>query len=161
MDTDLQEMDMRNLTSTAAQKNSPNRPLAQTGFTLIELIIVVAVIGILASIAIPSYHDYIKRGKAAEATSNLATLRVKMEQHFQDNRTYENGPCEPVTGAQYFTYSCSVTPSATAYTLKATGIAAQGMADFEFTLDQSNAKTSKFDGTVGASCWLTKKGGTC
>lgn len=133
----------------------------QTGLTLIELMIVVAVIGILAAIAIPNYSAYIKRGKAAEATSNLATLRVQMEQFFQDNRTYENGPCAPISGAQYFTYSCSVTPTKTAYTLKATGIAAQGMANFEFTLNQSNTKTSKFDGTAGATCWLTKKGGTC
>ena len=58
---------------------------AQKGFTLIELMIVVAIIGILASIAIPQYSDYVKRGKAAEATSNLATLRIKMEQCFQDN----------------------------------------------------------------------------
>ncbi len=133
----------------------------QTGFTLIELMIVVAVIGILAAIAIPNYSDYIKRGKAAEATSNLATLRVKMEQYFQDNRTYIGGACSPTSGAQYFTYTCSVAPTANAYTLKATGIAAQGMANFEFTLNQSNTKTSKFDGTVGTTCWLTKKGGTC
>jgi type IV pilus assembly protein PilE len=133
----------------------------QTGFTLIELMIVVAVIGILAAVAIPNYSDYIKRGKAAEATSNLATLRVKMEQYFQDNRTYIGGACSPTSGAQYFTYTCSVTPTATAYTLKATGISTQGMANFEFTLDQSNVKTSKFDGTVGPTCWLTKKGGTC
>lgn len=133
----------------------------QAGFTLIELMIVVAVIGILAAIAIPNYNDYIKRGKAAEATSNLATLRVKMEQNFQDNRTYDGGLCSPVNGAQYFNYACSVVPSATAFTLKATGITAKGMANFEFTLDQNNAKTSIFDGTVGATCWLTKKGGTC
>lgn len=133
----------------------------QTGFTLIELMIVVAVIGILAAIAIPNYSEYIKRGKAAEATSNLATLRVKMEQYFQDNRTYIGGACSPTSGAQYFTYTCSAAPTATAYTLKATGITAKGMANFEFTLNQINAKTSKFDGTVGTTCWLTKKGGAC
>jgi type IV pilus assembly protein PilE len=148
------------LTSKRAHLKSKSHP-TQSGFTLIELMIVVAVIGILAAIAIPNYRDYIKRGKAAEATSNLATLRVKMEQYFQDNRTYVDGPCAPISGAQYFTYSCSVTPTATAYTLKATGDEAKGMANFEFTLNQSNAKTSKFDGTVGSTCWLSKKGGTC
>ena len=133
----------------------------QTGFTLIELMIVVAVIGILAAIAIPNYSDYIKRSKAAEATSNLATLRVKMEQHFQDNRTYVDGPCTPTSGAQYFFYSCSTGPTASEYTLKAAGDETKGMAHFEFTLDQNNVRTSIFDGTVGVTCWLTKKGGTC
>ena len=137
---------------------------AQKGFTLIELMITVAIIGILAAIAMPQYSDYVKRGKAAEATSNLANLRIKMEQYFQDNRTYVGGPCAPTTGARYFTYACAGgNGTATGYTLQATGVTAQGMpsTDFSFSVDQNNAKTSNFDGTAGATCWLTKKGGSC
>jgi type IV pilus assembly protein PilE len=135
--------------------------VAQKGFTLIELMIVVAIIGILASIAIPSYNDYTKKGKAAEATANLADLRVKMEQYFQDNRTYVGGNCAPTNGAKYFTYACSVAPSATAYTLQATGVAAEDMGNFDFSVDQDNAKTSTYDGATGGSCWLTNKAGSC
>ena len=83
----------------------------QRGFTLIELMIVIAVIAILAAIALPSYNDYIRRGKIAEGTSGLADLRVKMEQWYQDNRTYVGGPC--TTTSRYFTFACSVAPSAT------------------------------------------------
>jgi type IV pilus assembly protein PilE len=133
----------------------------QKGFTLVELMIVVAIIGILASIAIPAYTDYTKKGKAAEATGNLADLRVKMEQYFQDNRTYVGGNCTPTSGAKYFTYACSVAPSATAYTLKATGKATEDMGNFDFSVDQANGKTSHYDGTAGASCWLTSKTGSC
>jgi len=85
-----------------------------------------------------------------------------MEQYFQDNRTYVGASfCTPVNGDKFFTYDCSVAPSATAYTLRAQGIASEGMSGFEYTLDQDNNKTSKYDGTTGASCWLTSKTGTC
>lgn len=131
---------------------------AQRGFTLIELMVVVAIIGILASIAMPSYSDYVKRGKAAEATSTLANLRVQIEQYYQDNRTYVGFACNPTQ--KYFTYSCT-TQTATAYTLNAAGKASEDMGSFEFTVNQANARTSKFDGTVGATCWLTSKGGSC
>lgn len=136
------------------------------GFTLIELMIVVAVIGILAAIAYPNYTDYVKRGKAAEATSTLADLRNRMEQYFQDNKTYVDtggavAPCTATAGTtKYFTYACT-TQTATTYTLTATPVAGQGVSNFSFTINQDNAKTSTFDGTVGANCWLNKKGGTC
>lgn len=139
-------------------KNSNKVSLSQKGFTLIEVMIVVAIVGILAAIAMPAYTDYVKRGKAAEATSTLANARVKMEQFFQDNRTYDGGPC-PVDG-KYFTYDCGV-PTATAYTIGATPVTGEGMTGFAFSIDQNNAKTSTFDGTTGDTCWLTKKDGSC
>ena len=138
---------------------------AQKGFTLIELMIVVAIIGILASIAIPQYSDYVKRGKAAEATSNLATLRIKMEQCFQDNRTYDIAACTAfcTTTAGNFTYTCSPVSTATTYTIVATGVNTRGMPNFTFSVDQANNKTSMFDGTTPSpnTCWLTNKSGAC
>jgi len=133
---------------------------SQKGFTLLEIMIVVAIIGILASIAMPAYTDYVKKGKAAEATATLASLRVQMEQYFQDNRTYVGGPCAPTSGAKFFAYTCSVAASATTYTLQAAGSSAEDMGNFNFTVNQDNAKTSTYDGTSG-NCWLTKKGGAC
>ena len=140
--------------------------LKQKGFTLIEVMIVVAIIGILSAIAMPQYSDYVKRGKAAEATSTLANLRVRMEQYYQDNRTYADvagppavvAPCTATIG--YFTYSCTV-QTATTYTLSAAPTSGQGMTGFAFTVDQNNTKTSTFDGTTGATCWLSKKDGYC
>lgn len=136
----------------------------QKGFTLIELMIVIAVIGIIASIALPSYTGYIKKGKAVEATSNLADLRIKAEQYFQDNRTYVGINCAP-TEAKYFTYACTAadgsgSPDATGYLFTATGVAAEGMTGFSFTVNEANTKTSQYDGgSTVTGCWATKKAG--
>jgi type IV pilus assembly protein PilE len=135
---------------------------ATKGFTLIELMITVAVIGILSAVAYPSYTAYITRGKIAEATSALSDGRVKMEQFFQDNRTYANGPAPAAT--TNFTYSRG-TPTAIAYTITATGIG--GMTGFVYTIDQNNARatTAAPAGwaatTMPTACWIVRKGGSC
>lgn len=133
---------------------------ANKGFTLMEVMIVVAIVGILASVALPSYQEYVRRGKIQEATSMLAANRVRMEQYFQDNRTYV-GATLATAGTKHFTYAFSVEPTATAYTITATGASAQGMSGYSYTVDQNNAKTSVAGGTTGATCWLDKRGGTC
>jgi type IV pilus assembly protein PilE len=53
------------------------------GFTLIEVMVVVAIIAILAAIAIPNYADYVTRSKVTDAVSGLSEMRVRMEQYFQ------------------------------------------------------------------------------
>lgn len=137
------------------------------GFTLIELMVVVAIIGILTTIALPAYTEFVQRGKAAEATSTLSDLRVKMEQYYQDNRTYVGadllvpGPCSPVAGnIKYFTYACDNLDVNT-YDIIATGVASQDMGSFDFTINQDNAKSSTFDGHTGATCWLNSKTSSC
>lgn len=151
---------MQHLISPQQYESLPvleNSLRAQRGFTLIELMIVVAIIGFLTSIGLPAYTNYVKKGKAAEATSALADARVRMEQFYQDNRTYEGGPC-PAAG-KAFTYACTL--AATTYTIQATGKSAEGMSGFSFSVDQNNAKKSTYDGSTEANCWLTSKGGSC
>ena len=60
----------------------------QQGFTLIELMIVVAVVGILASIALPSYRDYVIRGNRTEAKAALQSLALAQERFFAVNNRY-------------------------------------------------------------------------
>jgi len=133
------------------------------GFTLIEVMIVVLIVSILAAIAVPSYNDYITRSKITEATANLAGLRVKMEQFYQDNRTFANGPC--TTSGKYFSYSC-VAATSTAYTIQALGGTSgdSTMTGFTYTVDQDNNKTStitKSGWTGNATCWAIRKDGSC
>ncbi|MDD2928595.1 MAG: type IV pilin protein [Sideroxydans sp.] len=139
----------------------------QNGFTLVELMIVVVIVGILASVALPAYQDYVIRGKLSEATSGLADARVKMEQHFQDNRKYGDAggtvcPTAIPASSTHFNYTCS-TPSTDTYVITAIGISP--LNDFSFTIDETNTKrTTSLRtgwGSTPANCWITSKGGAC
>lgn len=142
------------------------------GFTLIEIMIVVAIIGILMAIAIPAYGNYVKRAKITEAVSALSDMRVKLEQHFQDNRTYVGACAAPGVAAvaalpapsKSFDFACpTLTP--TSYSVTATGKASTNMGGFVYTIDQANVRTSTITGVSGwtgnATCWVLGPGGAC
>ncbi|KQW02671.1 fimbrial assembly protein [Rhizobacter sp. Root1221] len=143
----------------------------QRGFTLIEVMIVVAIIAILASIAIPSYRDYIIRGQLTEATTALSGYRAKMERHFQDNRDYRTvgtfvTPCALGNDASRtigkFVVSCAGTPTSTTYIVQAVGTGSMS----GFTLSVNEKDEQKSDaGPAGygvcARHWILKRGQAC
>lgn len=146
-------------------------PLLRAGFTLIEVMITVAIVAILAAVALPSYRAYLLRGYIAEAPATLATMAMRLEQYYQDNRNYGStaiacGVSNPTQ--RYFTYSCNRGDGQTTdqtFTVTATGIAAQGTGDFAYTINHAGIrKTTGLPsdwGTAPVDCWVTKRGGAC
>ena len=154
----------------------------EAGFTLIEVMITVAIIAILAAIALPVYTDYVIRGRLVEGTNALSALRAQMEQHYQDNRTYLDAssglfqsPCNStklatLNGAlKYFTVTCPASTWAkTTYTLTATGTGTSMSAGAIYTVNEKNLMTTEklptAWGTTAPSanqCWIMRRGETC
>ncbi|TXI19757.1 MAG: prepilin-type N-terminal cleavage/methylation domain-containing protein [Roseateles sp.] len=139
-------------------------PIHVRGFTLIELMITVAIIAILAAVAVPQYTDYVTRGRVPDATSGLSSKQVQLEQFFQDNRTYAGAPAcgNDTTTSANFTFACSAA-NASGYTLTATG--RNAMSGFSYSVNQAGSKSSTVTGVSGwsgsSNCWVTKKGGVC
>ncbi len=132
------------------------------GFTLIEVMIVVVIVAILASVAYPSYQDYVTRGRIPEATAALSAWQVRMEQYFQDNRSYLSGAncgARKPDDTTSFTFDC-VDQTQTTFTLQANGRGA--MSGFQFTLNQDNVRATPGVpsgwGNAQTSCWVSKRG---
>ena len=140
------------------------------GFTLIEVLITVAIVAILAMVALPSYNQYVLRANITEAISGLSDMRIKMEQYFQDQRRYNGvpAPCAagtvaPLPVGKNFTFACSNLGALT-YTVTATGVAGGSMASFTYAIDQAGTKTTPNlpAGWQNQGCgWVLKKDGTC
>lgn len=140
----------------------------QRGFTLIELMIAVAIIGILAAVAYPSYAEHVRRGKIAAALGEMSATRVRLEQYYQDHRNYGStaSACGvALPSAPGFGFSCAWGAGGTSqsFVLTATGQASEGMAGYVYTVDQADQQaTPQFGGNaVNAPCWIKRKGDTC
>jgi type IV pilus assembly protein PilE len=133
------------------------------GFTLIELMIVVAVVAILSAIALPAYRDYVLRGQLSDARSQLATWGARMEQFYQDNRNYgtSGGACGiSIANSTLFAFTCTNTGQA--YVLTATGTGST--AGFSFTINELSTRSSTVSAAWGGSthaCWVTRRGEAC
>jgi type IV pilus assembly protein PilE len=129
------------------------------GFTLVELMIVVAIIGILSAVAVPMYGQYVTRSRLTEAFGQLSAVQPSAEQFWSSNHTYVGMTAPSAT--TNFTYDVG-TPTTSAYTVTATG--RNSMTGFVFTIDQTGARatTNTPDSwTPNNACWVNDKSGKC
>ena len=132
------------------------------GFTLIEVMITVAIIGILASVALPSYRDYVQRSRVPVAMDGLSAFYTRMEQRYQDTGNYGTsgttcGVALPTVAN--FGVSCATANSAQTFIGTATG--SGQMAGYSYTINQAGARaTTAHPKGTNSSCW-TSKGAVC
>jgi len=130
--------------------------MKKNGFTLIELMITVAIVAILAAIAYPSYQDSVRKTKRTTAQADLMELASFMERKFTENNSYAGTTIASigVTNDDYTLALTLPTAPVTSYTLTAVPQGAQAD-DSCGTLSLSNTgvKEAKVDGVVMPSCW--------
>ncbi len=137
------------------------------GFTLIEVMVTLAILAILGAVALPSYTGYVQRSRVPAALEALSSFSTRMEQRFQDTGCYAS-TCTPVGAAcgvavptpTNFTVTCALANNGLNYTATATG--AGPMAGYTYTINQNGARaTTAHPKGANNTCWTTKGGTSC
>ena len=137
----------------------------QAGFSLVELMVALSIAAIITAFAMPAYRDHALRSYLPEMSSGLQLSALRLEQYYQDNRSYRNGTACGITlpSSERFLFSCSVPEDGQSFLLTATGSGA--MAAFAYTIDhQGQTRTTSLPDTWGTApldCWVMKRGATC
>jgi type IV pilus assembly protein PilE len=128
------------------------------GFTLIELLVVMVIVSILAAVAIPGYSTYTLRSRLTDATSTLASFRLRMEQSYQDNGNFGTAGCSvSLSASSNFSYSCALSNSGQGFTATATGTGST--AGYSYSIDETGQRrTLAFPRVGAASCWVVRAG---
>lgn len=132
---------------TALSSHGASLTRRQNGFTLIELMIVVVIVGIIAAIALPSYQSYVVKGNRAAAQAFMMDVENRQKQYLLDARSYATdvatlGMTPPSDVSDFYTVSIATTSAPPAFTITATPIAGTKQeSDGALTLDSDGDRT--------------------
>lgn len=134
-------------------------PRKSNGFTLIELMIVVAVVAILAAIAYPSYQEYVRKARRAQATADLVEYAQLAERFRTVNGVYTgftlptNKSPREAGGPTYYSVGLNPLPSSNSFTIEAipTGVQESDRCGM-LTIDEAGVKTHGEEGSF-SECW--------
>jgi type IV pilus assembly protein PilE len=149
----------------SACRKAKMRQNTQNAFTLIELLIVIAIVGVIAGIAYPSYQDSLTKSRRADAKAALLELSVFMERYYTANGCYTSGSCAtgtttaptlpflvtPKSGKANYDLTVATTPSTFTITAAPKSTAPDSVCG-TLTLNSIGVKTEGGTGTV-ADCW--------
>ena len=135
----------------------------QNGFTLIELMVVVAIIGVLSAIAYPSYQSYMKKSARADAKVGLSKLADKQERFYLQNNTYTTAftsaglNTSSVSEEGYYDFTISSTDLVSGFIITATPVTGKSQANDTgctvMTLSSTGAKTPNGPEPDTKDCW--------
>lgn len=131
------------------------------GFTLIEMMITVLIVGILSAVAIPQYTKYMQKARRADAQALLSEISVKQQQFLMTQRRYAKtadftdlGISVPSSVSDYYTGYDTITVNGLSYTVSATPAGAQGSDECGvLTINSDGEKTAKVGNVAVSKCW--------
>ena len=144
---------------------------AETGFSLIELMIAITIFGIIAAFAYPNYGDYMQRGRLVDASTDLATLAIRIEQQFLETRRYTNdaGQCAmpAIDNTEYFTFDCVIADNnLNNFSLRASSTDRLGDGTtVRYTINQTGNRATEYlrnNNVINSvNCWASNFEGDC
>lgn len=138
------------------------QPTRTHGFTLIEVMITVAIVAILSAIALPAYTAYVQRSRVPPALDALSAVSTRLEQRFQDTGSYANGDACGATlpTLDNFTIECELTDDGQGFSATATGSGPVEGYGYSINHQGVRATTAHPKGVPSTSCW-SMKGEVC
>lgn len=128
---------------------------APCGFTLVEVMIVVALVAIITAVALPSYQAYVKRSRVPAGLDALQAYATRMEQRFQDSGSYASGAACALTlpTASNYSFACTISGSGSGYTITASGSGT--LAGYSYSIDHNGTRITVAhpNGLPGSNCW--------